>query len=472
MLSIVSQVLRGMVDGAGTLILTRQLLPAEFGLVDMVVSVTGIIDVLKDFGLSSATIQKEKLTQEQVSYLFWINGAIGLGLTLLTAALAPLLAIMYRTPALLEITLVLSLSTLVGALSVQHVALLRRDLRFGALTTIDTAGSLASTGCAVAAALSGWGAWSLIVRQLVRLGVTTVLAWILCGWRPGAPRRAEVGEFVRFGRQVSVTQIFNYLERNLDNVLIGRFAGAQSLGLYSKAYGLMRVPVDQVNGFANVAIPALSRLLEQPERYRAAYRTVAALLMLLTVPLAPLAFHAAPWLVPTLFGAQWAGAVPIFQVLALSVVSRPILSTCGWLLFSQGRTAEMQRYGVLMSALCMLCFIVALPWGAYGVALAYTLFDVIVRAPFSIVNVGRRGPVRARDMVQAALPAWLCAGVIALAYPLLARLLAPLGEPLAQISTMVSSLLLAAGVMLALPLGRSTVAEGRANLRLMRTEKP
>ena len=124
----IAQAVRGVSEAAGTLLLARMLSPADFGLVDMIVSITGIIDMLKDFGLSTATIQRERIEHREVSALFWINVAMGLTLTVVTVIAAPIIALTYKRPELLELTLALSLSTLLGALSVQHIALLRREL--------------------------------------------------------------------------------------------------------------------------------------------------------------------------------------------------------------------------------------------------------------------------------------------------------------------------------------------------------
>lgn len=413
---------RGLIEAAAMLVLARALMPSDFGVVDMVVSVTGIIDMLKDFGLSSATVQKQKIEHAQVSLLFWTNCAIGVVLTLLTAALAPLLAFMYGRPELLEITLTLSLTTLLGAVSVQHLAILRRNLRFEALAGVDFISAVSSNALAVWAALAGYGAWALVMRQLSKFALQAVLALVFCRWRPSAPGRANIGELLRFGSHVSGFQVINYIERNLDNVLIGRFAGAEQLGFYTKAYSLMRIPLDQLNALSAIAVPALSRLTGEPELYRNAYRTVTRPLLLITVPFAPLTIYGAEWLIPTILGDQWLGSVRIFQWLALGLVVKPLLNTTGWLWISQGRTEELWGWGKIGGVIAVLAFLIGLPWGALGVAAASVASDIFVRAPAALHWIGRGGPVRVRHMLGAVAPAWICAGAIAGVYPLIEML--------------------------------------------------
>ncbi|MDB4977405.1 MAG: lipopolysaccharide biosynthesis protein [Myxococcaceae bacterium] len=467
----VAQIVRSLIEASATVILARALLPSDFGLVDMIVSVTGAIDMLKEFGLSSATIQKENIEQAQVSLLFWINCAIGLVLTLITAALAPVLSLVYGRPELTQFTLVLALATFLGALPVQHQALLRRNLRFGALTAIELLVSLVSNGVGVWAALHGYGAWSLVMRQLVRFGSLSLFTFVFCRWRPSLPARANVRELLTFGKHVSGFQLLNYLERNLDNVLVGRFAGPAQLGFYSKAYGLMRVPLDQVNALASVAIPTLSRLLPDQARYLDAYRSLTALILLLTIPLAPLAIYSADLLIPAVLGEQWRGSVPIFQWLALGLAIKPLLNTSGWLFISQARTRELWRWSLVGSPIAIASFFVGLPWGALGVAIAYTAADAFLRAPLLLFWIGRKGPVRTRDMLLTLAPAWTCAGALALSYPPLHRTLSGLAEGPRCAASALGSLLVGWLVVYLTPWGRRALHDGARMFALLRKKR-
>jgi PST family polysaccharide transporter len=465
----VAQTLKSLLEGAGLLMLSRMLLPADFGLVDMIVSVTGIIDQLKDFGLGTALVQRAQVSHRQINALFWISLAIGLGLTLLTAALAPLLALGYGRPELRDLTLALSCSSLLGALCLQQQALLKRELRFTALSVIDVASGTLGIVSAVLAAWAHWGAWALVLRQLVRLGSQAALSWLWCSWRPTRPERnADIAELLRFGGHMSGYQVLNYAERNLDNVLIGRFAGAQALGFYSKAYELMRLPLTAINApIATVAVPALSRLLDAPVRYRAAYLSVTRLLLLATVPLGPLMIFSADALIPRVLGAQWSATAPIFKWLSLALFIKPLLFTTSWLFISQGRSRDMWRWGVMGSVLALAAFLIGLPWGALGVAISYTLIDVCIRAPLLLWWTGRTGPVSVKDLLSTLWPAWTCAGVMTLVYLLSARLLQTTPGLEAAVCAPLSLAMGALAVWLT-PWGRSALLDGVRVLRTLR----
>lgn len=467
----VAQGARGLVELAATIVLARSLSPAEFGLFDMILAVTGIADMFKDLGLSAATIQRTHLDAAQVSTLFWAQCAAGLGLGALVAAAAPLLAAGYGRPELAALTLPLAAAIALGALSLQPLALLRRRLAFAELGAIDLVTSLLANACAVLAAWRGWGPWALALRPVVRAFVQGALAFALESWRPSFPRATDARELFRFGAHVSGAQLLGYLERNLDNVLVGRFAGATQLAGYSRAYTLMRVPLDMLNALATIAVPMLSRLSQDERRYRASYEALGSAALLCAMPLAPLGWHTADWLIPALFGESWVSAVPVFRVFALGILVKPIANTASWLWISQGRTEELWRWSLWSTGLAMAAFLAGVAWGSLGVAIAYVTVDALLRLPVLLMLVGRRGPVRSRHLMRGLLPACTCTAAVAVAYPWVARLspFASSGANVALAGT--SSLACGLLVTAATPSGRRVLGSVRILWNLVREER-
>ena len=206
------------------------------------------------------------MTDEQLSTLFWINVALGLALTLAFAALAPALVAFYREPRLLWITPVLGLGFFLNGLGVQHSALIQRHLRFGAGAAIDIAALVASTAVGILMAWRGFGYWALVGSSLVNPTVSSLGSWLVAGWLPGRPRRGVgILSMVRFGGTVTLNSLLVYVAYNLDKVLLGRFAGADALGIYGRGYQLVSIPTDNLNGaVGSVAFSALSRLQGSP----------------------------------------------------------------------------------------------------------------------------------------------------------------------------------------------------------------
>ena len=269
------------------MVLARILTPRDFGLIAMVAAVTRFILVFKDLGLSMATVQKAEINHGQISTLFWINIAISSALMLLTMALAPGVAWFYKEPRLAWVTLALASAFIFGGLTVQHQALLRRQMRFVTLATIDISSMAAGVATGVICGLAGLGYWSLVLMQLVTPITMAAGVWIASGWRPGPPvRRSGVREMLAFGGYLTGFSVVNYFARNLDKILLGRFWGSQSVGIYTKAYFLLLLPLSQVTApITAVVVPALSRLQNEPKRYRNYYLKAIKLIAYITAPL-------------------------------------------------------------------------------------------------------------------------------------------------------------------------------------------
>ena len=471
--TVVTQGSKFVLSIGATAVLARLLTPQDYGLVGMVAIVTGFVTLFKDLGLSTATVQHAELRQRQVSALFWLNVALSAAVMVVTAALAPAVAWFFGDPRLTAITLVSTLGFLFGGLTVQHEALLRRQMRFGALSAVAFVALICNIAVAVALAAAGAGYWALIGGQLA-LGCATMCGvWVACGWRPGPPSAyAEVRSLVAFGRDLTGFGVINYFARNLDNLLIGRVWGAQQLGFYAKSYQLLLLPLDQINEpITAVAVPALSRLHEDPERYRKAYLRLLEKVALLTMPGVALMIATADWLVQVVLGPQWGETARIFVLLGVTGLFQPIANTTGWLLITQGRSRDMLRWGFMGGTLAVAAICAGLPWGAVGVAAAYAGVRVLVADPLLYWYVGRSGPVRARDIYRAVAPiafAAVCGLGAALAFRQRVEVSSPLAG-LAAVSVILALVFLL--VLAALPAGRAALRDVGGLWKLLRRGK-
>ncbi len=185
--TVASQAIQFALQLASTAILARLLLPADFGIVAMALSLTAFAEVFKNMGLSTATIQRADVSHAQINTMFWLNIVVGAFLMLAIMALAPVLAWFYHKPELISVTLVLSSTFLIGSLGIQHGALLNREMRFGTLAGIQITSAVAGIAVAIAAAAAGAGYWALVARWLVGSLAAVSLFWTFSPWRPDRP---------------------------------------------------------------------------------------------------------------------------------------------------------------------------------------------------------------------------------------------------------------------------------------------
>lgn len=421
-ITLVSQGLKFLIGMVGSVILARLLTPQDYGLVGMVAIVIGFVSMFQYLGLSTATVQWAKLNHRQVSTLFWINLALSMAITLATVASAPLLAWFYKDPRLIWLTIAYAFTITLSGLGIQHEAILSRQMRFTALAIIEISSMSLGLLAAVVAALYGAGYWALVVNISVMFFGIVVGAWVACRWRPSLPARGSgVRSMLRYGGNLTGFNITSFFARNLDNALIGKFWGPAQLGLYAKAYQLLLLPMQHINApFAAVAVPALSRLVDSPERYRNAYFNILGKIAMITMPLVVFMVGTSDWLVLFLLGPQWDQTGHIFMILGIAAFIQPVTKTCWWLFSTQGRTRDLFHWGLIGGALAIISIIIGLPWGAVGVAASYAITDLCLTTPVLFWYVGRDGPVRTGDFYRTIAPS-VCASLCALVALFLCR---------------------------------------------------
>ncbi|MEH1875202.1 lipopolysaccharide biosynthesis protein [Nostoc sp.] len=397
-----AQILKFSLNLISNVVLARLLTPEDYGLIGMVTAVIGFVSLFKDLGLSMATVQKEKINHEQVSTLFWVNVALSVFAALLASALAPGIAWFYHEPRLIWITLALVSGFIFSGLGVQHNALLNRQMHYKALMLNDVISMFLGVIAAIIAALCGLGYWSLVIFPIVLGLVNTIGLWMACSWRPSAPAwQSGIGSMLAFGGNLTGFTAINYFARNLDNVLIGRFWGTQQLGLYAKAYQLLLLPINQINApITAVAIPGLSRLQHDPQKFRQYYLKAISVIAFLTMPTIVFMIVASEEIIVFLLGYQWRDASIIFRLLSISALVQPICNTTGWLYISRGRTDYMFRWGLLSSSWLVTSFFIGLPYQAFGVALSYAIAMLLQAVP-CIYFATRGTPITILDVLQA-----------------------------------------------------------------------
>ena len=410
--TISAQAARFALNLVGIVILARLLGPEDFGLIAMVNAVIGFVRVFQDAGLSTATVQREGITHAQVSNLFWINVTVSTLTALCVAAAAPLVAWFYGEPRLVGITVALCASFMVSGLTGQHMALLSRQMRFKAISGIDIVSMVAGLLVAVVMSLLHCTYWSLVGMNLTTVSVAFALTWSASGWRPQLPRRRSgTSSLVSFGFNQIAAGFIYAITRGVDSLLIGRLYGADALGLYTRASGLLARPLEQfIAPMNSVFVPTFSRLQAQPVRYRRVFLLVYETLALIGSLFTGLMLGLAYPLTLVVLGPKWQGASTIFAGFAAVALFVPLCAACSWLMTSQGRGRDSLVSSVIVSGVTVIAFAVGIPFGPAGVAISYSISGLLIQIPALYYIAGRSGPVRTRDLWMSTvpfLPVWI-----------------------------------------------------------------
>lgn len=465
-----AQGLKFLVRLASQILIARLLMPADYGLIAMAGPIIGLLQLVAELGLGQAVIQRAEIRQREVSALFWFGLSLNLGLAAMLALCAPLVATMYGEPRLVQIVLIFAGLLPLTSTTLVPTALMMRNMRFSTMASLDVGPPLLGFAAGYWAALAGHGYWSLVIAYTSEALAQVALTWIFAGWRPGRPTYSrEVWAFARVGSHVAGYNLANYVTVSADTFLLGLVGGKVQLGLYDRAYRLVTQPLNQlISPFARVAVPLLTRLMGEPDRYRMAYRAMLEAMLLAGLPaILFLIVYARPLLVLVL-GDHWAEVGPVVSWICVGAIASPVYSSTFWLFVTQDRTGEQLKYVWAMAVISVIAFVCGLPWGAPGVAAGAGMGFLLVTTPIVCWGVTRKGPVRPRDLAGILAPiafaGALSAGALVSAYGYF--------EPVGFVSLLAVGcggyLVFACGLAL-LPAGRRMMADVLAIRSTLRT---
>ena len=394
-----------------TIFSTRHLAASDFGLLAMSATAAAFLGLFKDLGVGQAIVQRPEIAKDQVDALFWLSVLASTASALVLALSAYPIALLYADPRLQQLTIAIAGLSFIAGLPTVPAALLARESRFKALAILDIVATTASVVAGIAAVIILKDYWALYLSTLVLTLFSTAGIWACSGYRPrlGYPHLdSETRHMARFGLHVSGFNLLNYFSRNADNILIGKFRGSEELGLYDRAYKLLLFPIVQLhNPIGQVIVPLLSRLRFDKEKYLSTYDDALSMVMLACQPGIVFAILLAEPLFRFVLGEHWVGAAPIFSWLGLAGLVQVATATAAWLFLSQGRGQEYFRLGFWTALINVTSFVAGLPWGALGIAMAYTLVNCIIVLPLYAISTGRTGPVTTKSLIETTGPHWI-----------------------------------------------------------------
>ena len=369
------QILRQVIQVGSQLVLARLLAPDVFGLLGMALVFVGIGQLLADFGIGSAIVQSRDLGGKVLSTCFWLNLSVGVVLTIVVLAAAPLVGAFYGRTDLTPLVAVLSLNLLLSALQTVPTGLLYRDMRFADIARAQVLGTLGAAAVAISMASTGFGVWALVAQPLFGTSIMLFVMWRATGWLPKLEFcYGEARPLMRFSLALLGTNLVGYGHRNVDGLLIGRFLGAGPLGVYSMAIQIMLFPLQQVSSvIVRVLFPMLAQVQDDVPRLRSAYLKAVATIVFITFPLMGGLFVLADDFVRVVFGPSWAEMAPILKVLSWVGMMQSVGTTMGSIYLAVGRTDIALRVTLVVAPVLIVGLAAGLPWGIQGVAIGYAL---------------------------------------------------------------------------------------------------
>ena len=328
--------------------------------------------------------------------------------------MAPVLVSFYHEPRLLWVTVALASGFLFSAAVVQHQALLQRSNAFCRPGGNRYPFSAVSIAVGIGMAIGGCGYWALVGMTISLPAANAVCVWAAARWIPGAPRRnIGIRSMLRFGGTVTLNTLTVYLTYNLDKIFLGRSWGAEALGIYGRAYQLINFPTAMLNSATGtVAFPVLSRLQDDPNRFKSYFLKGYSLLLGLTLPLTMACALFADDIIFVLLGPKWQDVIPVFRLLAPTILVFALINPLGWLLFSTARVGRSLKIALVLCPLMITAYTVGLPNGPTGVAIAFSVMMMLWLVPCLAWCV-HDTEISLRDLFRAAIRPFLAGNAAA-----------------------------------------------------------
>src|SRR5581483_4415920 len=382
---------------ATALILARLLSPHDYGVAGMVLVVSGLVLIFSDLAFGAALVQRKVLTETDRSTVFWTNAFFGLVFTCGAFFASGPVAQFYGQPAVKPLFQAFSVAFLVTSLSSTQSALLSREMNFRSLELRQMISYAAGAVVGIVAAMRGAGAWAIILQQLSIAFVSTALLTAFSSWRPKLSFSLEsLRSMGAFSGRVFATRILFYFNRNVDNLLVGRFLGSAALGAYSLAYNVMLMPFSRISSpVQDVMFPAFSRVQDDPGRIGAGWLRVNRLVAAITVPSLVGLVLVAPDFIRAVLGEKWSAAIPVVRILCWVGLLQSLQGLNSSILEARDRTQDLVRYAVIVAVASVIAFVIGLEWGIVGVAAGYAVSSTVVEPYYTWVTARSIGlPLR------------------------------------------------------------------------------
>lgn len=378
------------------LVLARLLSSQEFGLYSAALVIIRFSGIFQSLGVAPAIVQRPVLQDHHLRVGFTLSVLLGLAVAGLVWITAPTIENAVRLADLAPVLRATCLVFLWQGISTVALACAQRALRFRWLAGIDAFSfAVGFMGVGLVLAWLGFGVWALVGGLLVQhfLRMVVLLAGQPHPLRPMLERRA-FSELLYFGGGYTLARIFNYLATQLDKLIVGRWLGAEALGLYSIASQLMTQPSVMFGQILDrVLFPTMAIVQEDPARLARAYRSGVAACALIVLPASLVVAIVAPELVFVLLGKGWQGVVAPFQILALGMLFRTSYKLSDTSVRATGAVYARAWRQAIFAVAVVAGSLAGLPWGVEGVAVGGAVaitINFLLMAQLSLRLTGMR----------------------------------------------------------------------------------
>jgi O-antigen/teichoic acid export membrane protein len=390
-----ANMVRSAAIAAAAVVYASLLSPQQFGVIGLMLVVLALLRVVQDLGAAAYVVYAQDESDAGTSAIFWLNGVVAAAVAAGLFLAAPAIAALFREPELEAPLTVVSLGHFILGIGVVQQAVMQKRMRFASLAKIDISAVIVAVGSGIVVTALGHGLWGFVVQTMTLSIVSSLGYWAFAGWRPTlALDSAAVGRALRYSGNLSAFRGLNYLSRNGDDILIGRFLTTADLGLYAIAYRVMILPATVIgNAVAAIILPILSSLRQNPGEVRRIFIESAQTVAMICFPIMTGLLMVADDFVAVFLGPEWADAAFLLRFFAVVGLVQSVAVLNGVIFQAMGRTDLLLKWGLFATPVFIAAVAAGLPFGIVGVTVAYYAAYLIVFAypsfwiPFRLIGL-------------------------------------------------------------------------------------
>ncbi|MFY7740319.1 MAG: MOP flippase family protein [Flavobacterium sp.] len=379
----VDQILSQIIFLVFGIFLARILTPSMFGIVGMITIFSNFAILFVDLGFSAALIQKKEVSKAHFSSVFWLNLGIGLLMYFLFYISAPFISKFYNQPELIQLIRIICLSFIITSFSSVQANILIKELQFKKKVIINWVAMLIGYLVAFIMAYRGYGVWSLVMMTLTTSFINTILYWIISKWIPlFIFEWKKIKELSNYGLNFFGDASVNYWSRNFDNFIIAKVLGSNDLGIYSRAYSLMLLPLKNITTIVTkVMFPAFSQKQDDIQLLKKYYLNIIQYIALITFPLMIGLSLVSKEFVLLFFGNKWSTMIPILSILSGLGAIQSIVSLNGLIYNSLGKVNIAFKVSIFSNIVLIIAFTIGVNYGIIGVSYSYLIASALLFIP-------------------------------------------------------------------------------------------
>lgn len=388
-----------------SIFVARLLSPRDYGIFGMVALYVNLAALIADAGISDAVVMLRDLSYYQIAALNTVAVLLGIVLFSLSCALSVPLAHFFATPQLGSLVIFTGVQFLMVGFQMVPKALLRKDLRFKLLASVETLRFFCQMAATLVLAWLGWGYWSLAGSFVVACAVGTGLTLYFRRHSFARPRFGQMRRELQFSTHVLLSRVAWYSYENSDFLIAGRVLGQAPLGNYTLAWTVSSAPVEKISSLIGGVAPAyFSAVQKDHAEVRRYLLRLTEALSYLTVPASIGLALIADSLVPVLLGPKWLGVIGPLRLLSLYIAARSISTLFPHVLNAIGESRLVMRTMVFSALVMPMAFLVGSRWGAQGIAAAWVVMYPAITFPLCYMIAKRTG-LRLRESIDSVMPA-------------------------------------------------------------------